>query len=142
MNPLFYSLAQASPDVFHDVTTGTNIVTVSCTSRTRGCSNSPVGYAAGPGYDLATGLGSVDVYKLATKWGGGSVVVPPPTPAGISVTLLSNLTTLTTTDVAYLIATVKDASGATPTGSVQFSAGGTALGSAPLAGSTGTATAV
>ena len=143
MNPRFYSLAQASPDVFHDITTGTNIVTVSCPPRSRGCTSSPVGYAAGPGYDLATGLGSMDIYKLATKWGSGSVVAPPPpVPAGISVTLLSNLITLTSTDVAYLIVTVKDSSGATPTGSVQFSAGGSALGSAPLAGSTGTATAV
>src|ERR1039458_7899592 len=28
------------------------------------------GYSAGPGYDLATGLGSVDAYALALNWGG------------------------------------------------------------------------
>lgn len=78
-NPKFYSLAQSTPGIFHDVTSGTNAVP---------CSNAPLspnasctgpsiaptvatmgGYNAGPGYDLATGLGSVDVYKLVTNFG-------------------------------------------------------------------------
>jgi hypothetical protein len=39
------------------------------------------GYSAGVGYDLATGLGSVDAYNLATYW---SNVTPPPTIVSLS----------------------------------------------------------
>jgi uncharacterized protein (TIGR03437 family) len=70
MNPALYALAQARPDVFHDITTGDNIVTVVCPPR-RTCSASPVGSKAGPGYDEATGLGSIDAYPFAVAWAGG-----------------------------------------------------------------------
>ncbi|HZU14658.1 MAG TPA: S53 family peptidase [Chloroflexota bacterium] len=50
MNPALYALAAGSPPYppFHDVTVGTNLY-----------------YAAGPGYDIATGLGSPDAWNLA-----------------------------------------------------------------------------
>jgi uncharacterized protein (TIGR03437 family) len=67
MNPRLYALAAAAPHVFHDVTTGNNIVTP-CSSRTRTCTAEPIGYNAGPGYDQVTGLGSVDAYSLVTAW--------------------------------------------------------------------------
>jgi len=56
-NPQFYALAQSQysgggPAVFHDVTTGNNTVP------------GVAGFSAGPGYDLATGLGSVDAAAL------------------------------------------------------------------------------
>jgi uncharacterized protein (TIGR03437 family) len=140
INPTLYALAQSVPAAFHDVTAGDNIVTVACSSRSRTCSNSAVGYTAGAGYDLATGLGSVDTYNLVTKWSGGqnqNIVAP----ASTSITLLTNLSTVTSTDVVFLTATVTGANGVTPLGSVQFSAGGMQLGSAQLSGSSGTATA-
>jgi uncharacterized protein (TIGR03437 family) len=136
MNPGLYSLAQTTPSVFHDITVGDNIVTTPCSSRTRVCSNTPVGYSAGPGYDSATGLGSVDAYALVTKWKAGSTFVPPPK---TSVTLVSNLSAVATTDVVFLVATVTGAE--TPVGVVDFQAGGSSLGSAALVGSAGTATA-
>ena len=34
------------------------------------------GYSAGPGYDLATGLGSVDAYNLVTGWNGTPANTP------------------------------------------------------------------
>ena len=69
INPRLYSLAQSNPDAFHDITTGSNIVTVTCASRSsRNCSAGSFGYNAGPGYDQVTGLGSVDAYKLVTAW--------------------------------------------------------------------------
>ena len=60
-NPAFYSLARAQysgagPVVFHDVTQGDNSVP--------GVS----GYSCGPGYDLATGLGSVNASALVANW--------------------------------------------------------------------------
>ena len=138
INPRLYSLAQTNPGMFHDVTSGNNIVTVPCPKRSPNCVSTAVGYSAGPGYDQTTGLGSVDAYKLVTGWNGGS---PTPTGQLPSVTLLSNLNTVASTDVMYLIATVSATDGTTPSGSVTFAIGGTPLGSAALTGSAGTATA-
>ena len=45
--PSFYKYFQANPSLYHDVTTGNN-----------------GGYQAGPGWDYATGWGSLDVAKL------------------------------------------------------------------------------
>ena len=139
INPRLYSLAQTAPSAFHDVTTGNNIVTVSCGRRSSGCTATPVGYSAGVGFDQVTGLGSVDVYRLITAWKGGTSSVPPP--PGASITLMSNLRTVAVSDSVFLIATVTGANGATPVGTVQFSVSGMSLGSAALVGSGGSATA-
>jgi uncharacterized protein (TIGR03437 family) len=140
INPKLYSLAQSNPSIFHDVTTGNNIVTVSCPEREPTCTATAVGYYAGVGYDQATGLGSVDAYKLVTGWNGESTTTPPANPA-VSVTLLSNLSTVATNDIVYLMATVTSTNGTTPSGSVSFSISGASLGSAALTGSAGAATA-
>ena len=80
-NPRFYSLAKQMPAAFHDVTTGTTAVP--CTDGSPGCSAGVMkGYNAGVGYDLATGLGSVDAYALAFNWGARPA-------AGPSITSLS-----------------------------------------------------
>ncbi len=138
MNPTLYALAAKSPEVFHDVTAGDNIVTQPCGAKTKTCSNPPVGYSAGAGYDSATGLGSVDAYQLVTKWTTGAVA---PAPQKTSITLLSNLNNVAATDVVFLVATATGPNGVTPSGSVDFEAGGKSLGSATLVGSAGTATA-
>ena len=65
INPNLYSLAQTTPGVFHDITAGDNIVP--CVSGTPDCSAGTLGYTAGPGYDLVTGLGSVDGFNLAVN---------------------------------------------------------------------------
>jgi pseudomonalisin len=64
-NPIFYRLAQAQysgggPAVFHDVTTGNNTVP------------GVTGFSAGPGYDLTTGLGSVDAAALVNNFAASS----------------------------------------------------------------------
>ncbi len=63
-------LAAGSP-VFHDVTTGNN------------AAPGVAGYAAGPGYDAATGLGSVDAFALASA-------LPAPAPSSTDFTLGAN----------------------------------------------------
>ncbi|MGA3188816.1 MAG: protease pro-enzyme activation domain-containing protein [Bryobacteraceae bacterium] len=140
INPHLYSLAPSGWDsgMFHDITTGNNIVTVACSKREPDCTASAVGYYAGVGYDQTTGLGSVDVYKLVTGWNGATVSTSNPT---TSITLLSNLTTVSSNDVAYVTVTVTSTGGTTPSGSVSFSISGTSLGTAVLTGSAGTATA-
>jgi large repetitive protein len=59
-NYVFYRLA-AIPGVYHDVTKGDNKVPDAGGQYT-------VGYSAGTGYDLATGLGSFDANALVNNW--------------------------------------------------------------------------
>ncbi len=68
VNPILYSLA-AQPSIyastFHDVTIGTT----ACLSADSNCSTAgQSNFAATPGYDQATGLGSVDFAKLIAAW--------------------------------------------------------------------------
>jgi uncharacterized protein (TIGR03437 family) len=66
INPALYQLAQSNPGAFHDITAGGN--NVPCVPGSPSCTNGTVGYLAAPGYDLATGLGSLDVYNLVHQW--------------------------------------------------------------------------
>ncbi len=69
INPKLYGMAAGGASgIFHDVTTGDNIVP--CQVGTANCATGHLGYAAGVGYDLVTGLGSVNAYNLITAWGG------------------------------------------------------------------------
>ena len=108
-NTRLYSLADQVPAAYHDVTTGT--IAVPCAAGSPGCSTSAksatvgvmTGYAAAQYYDLATGLGSVDAYVLASNWGAR----PPAGPAITSVspnpmTASSAIQTLTITGSGFL----------------------------------------
>jgi len=53
-------------NVLRDVTTGNNLVP--CVAGSPACSEGFFGYMAGPGYDLVTGLGSVDADALVTAY--------------------------------------------------------------------------
>jgi hypothetical protein len=67
VNPALYALAAGprATSIFHDITTGDNIVP--CTAYTPNCSSTgSMGYSAGTGYDLTTGLGSLDAGALRT----------------------------------------------------------------------------
>ncbi len=140
LNATLYPLAQSKPGSFHDITTGNNIVTSQGCNGRASSSCTPVGYYAGVGFDEVTGLGSVDVCYLATGSACSGTVTTPP-PSTVSLTLLSNLTSLATSDQTFLIATATNSTGVTPVGDVVFTAGSTALGSATLVGSNGVATA-
>jgi subtilase family serine protease len=134
INPRLYAMAAAgTPGVFHDITTGDNIVP--CEPRTWDCVDGRLGFTAGVGYDMVTGLGSVDAYKLITAWDAIPV-------AATTMTLAANPSTVAATGSTVLTATVKASSGsASPTGSVTFTLGGNTLGTTALSGSGGTATA-
>jgi subtilase family serine protease len=69
INPTLYHLAQTTTGIFHDVTVGSNIVP--CKAGSTKCTTGSYGFSTGPGYDQATGLGSVDVNNLVTQWAGG-----------------------------------------------------------------------
>ncbi len=68
INPQLYSEVQSTPSAFHDITSGNNIVTFACSQFQRGCTGGSVGYDAGSGYDLVTGIGSIDGYNLWSGW--------------------------------------------------------------------------
>lgn len=69
VNPYLYGLAASAPNAFHDITTGNNLVP--CQAGSKDCpASGMIGFNAGPGYDLATGLGSVDAGALAAAWNG------------------------------------------------------------------------
>jgi hypothetical protein len=75
LNPILYSVAGASPGILHDVTEGTS--TVVCAAGSPDCvngfehnSHGQIAYAAGANFDMATGLGSVDIGKLLAAWTG------------------------------------------------------------------------
>jgi subtilase family serine protease len=69
VNQYLYSLATSSPNAFHDITTGDNMVP--CMAGSPDCpASGMIGYSAGPGYDLTTGLGSVDAGALVAAWNG------------------------------------------------------------------------
>ncbi len=125
INPTLYHLAQTSPSLFHDVTSGNNVVP--CTIGTANCTTGSFGYSAGPGYDQVTGLGSIDAYNLVTNWNS--------LPSSVSTTtsVTANPATFSKSQSSILTATVKPASGSTPpTGTVTFSSGSVSLGTAAL----------
>ena len=78
INPNLYRMAATTTDVFHDIVNGDN--GVACANGTPDCVNGYFGHSAGPGYDLATGLGSIDADKLVKRWSNhpaiSSAVVP------------------------------------------------------------------
>ena len=130
INSTLYQLAQTtSKGIFHDVTTGSNVVpctpgTPTTASAALKCPNSgSFGYSAGTGYDRVTGLGSIDATNLvcqsATK--GCTNVALTVVPAQMSPGASTPVT---------LTATVTSSIGSgTPTGSVTFFNGSTQLGS-------------
>jgi uncharacterized protein (TIGR03437 family) len=96
-NPVFYKLAAqqaatacnasgvlSSACIFHDVTAGT--IAMPCARGSPNCiTTNPSdqygilsGFDAGVGYDLATGLGSIDAFNLVTAsgWGTSNVSIP------------------------------------------------------------------
>jgi uncharacterized protein (TIGR03437 family) len=136
MNPRLYALAQAGTGAFHDVTAGDNIVSVTCGARARNCVPGSYGFAAGQGYDQASGLGSVDAYNLVTAWRGGASAR-----ASASVALQATATSVASTGSVTITATVTSTSGATPTGAITFTSGGKQMGVAPLSGTGASASA-
>jgi uncharacterized protein (TIGR03437 family) len=136
VNPRLYALAQAGTGAFHDVTTGDNIVNVTCGARSRNCVPGSYGYAAGQGYDQASGLGSVNAFNLVTSWRAGSSAR-----ASASVALQATATSVVSTGSVTITATVTGTSGATPTGSVTFISGGQQIGAASLSGTGSSASA-
>lgn len=80
VNPILYLTAQNTPGAFHDVTSGSNAVVCkqgspNCIADPNASNNHIMSCCnAGQGYDLATGLGSLDATAIATVWPGTTAV--------------------------------------------------------------------
>ena len=108
--------------IFHDTTVGNN--SVPCTSAPDGsCVKDTAGYFfengynTTSGYDLATGLGSVDATQLVKYWSSSSGT------AAATVTAIPAPNPVTTAEILSVPVTVTGSSG-TPTGTVTLSGGG------------------
>jgi len=132
INPTLYALAPVT-GVFHDITIGNNKVT----PCTHACTLPAIGYNAGVGYDLVTGLGTPDVYNLVMAWHNSGVRGKGTVTLAVTASPIS----LTFSSTTVLKATVTSADSGTPTGTVTFSVGTYELGTATLSGSSGKATA-
>jgi uncharacterized protein (TIGR03437 family) len=131
INPALYRMARGTSDVFHDITTGDNAVP--CVQESPDCVDGTVGYKAAVGYDLATGLGSVDVARMIAQWTVGAATTTP---------LTSDTPAPRVSDTVTLTAKVATQGGGTPAGTVTFVtqiASDSTLGSATL-DSSGSAT--
>ena len=123
INPHLYLLAQHSSDVFHDITVGNNntpcvlgtpTADPVCTVDT-GNGLGSIGFSAGPGYDQASGLGSIDAYNFVHEWTSVSTVS--------TSTVLSSSPSpiLTSTGIPLtLTAAVTATDNSVPTGTVTF----------------------
>jgi len=119
INPVLYRMAQAQSPAFHDITSGSN--KVPCVQGTLDCVDGLVGYDAGPGYDLATGLGSIDLNLLATTWSAGSA----------TTTMLQATPQVTAPGGTVQLSATVTGAGGSPTGTVAFTLDGvTALNTA------------
>lgn len=117
-----YNNSASAGSIFHDITVGNISVPCDSTSTYGGCTKNTAGnyfltgYDTTAGYDLATGLGSVDVAKLIANWssGSGSSV------AAVTVTPASSA--ITTSNSLNVTVSVAGTSG-TPSGSIVLKSG-------------------
>jgi hypothetical protein len=145
IGPTLYGLANGptASSIFHDIITGNNSVV--CSQGTPNCpSGGAIGYNAATGYDLATGLGTLDVNMLVTNWASAK-----PTGTGSTIGAVLSTTTVTTSTALCAINSATLAlnvtvatgaptsnlsgiptSGAVPTGTVQILVDNVAVGAA------------
>jgi trimeric autotransporter adhesin len=140
-NYRLYPLAAQQPAVFHDITVGSNKVPCLASTGDLGCADDStqavydLGYSATAGYDLATGLGSVDVTQLIADWNkvaftasSTSLTLSPASIThGQNVTVTAKvapgLGTGTPTGAVALTATLPGATSSTGLGSFALTAG-------------------
>lgn len=142
INPRLYALAASVPTVFHDVTVASSGVTNCSVDVPSQCNNSTpsptsltgglAGYLVGPGFDLVTGWGSLDVYNLLTNWSNAPSLAQPTINLVLPETIIS-------TAQAISFSVSVSGNGPTPTGTIQYEVDGNPL-QGPVTLSSGMAT--
>jgi subtilase family serine protease len=142
IGPILYGLSSIS-GVYHDIITGNNII--ECSQGTLNCPTGTFGYDAATGYDLASGLGSLDVNMLVTNWANAT-----PTGGGSTIGTALTETTVTTGNALCAVSsgtkvplTITVTGTTTASGVVLIMVDNVSVGTANLAAgaATGTATA-
>jgi subtilase family serine protease len=140
-NPVLYKLAASefgssgnSSCISSNVTSGNTCVFYDITSGNNSVPGQ-TGYTAVPGYDQATGLGSVNVANLVNAWKTVKAR------ASSKVTVQASPSSITTSGSTILTATVSATNSVLPTGIVTFDIDGLSVGMGTLTGSRTTATA-
>jgi subtilase family serine protease len=117
-NYTLYALAQQKPATFHDIAVGSNSEVCGgqsdppiCVLQWNGIYGTPQ-YPAGPGYDQASGLGSVDANVLVNNW--NTLIFQPTT----TTLRLSTNSAVHGTPVTISAAVAAESGSGTPTGDV------------------------
>ena len=126
--PILYQIASTKYATdFHDITAGNNNCSAAGTTVCPSAGGSASSYSTGTGYDLATGLGSIDFSKLLADWPAGSSLPASTT----SLSAATNAPAVGANDAITI--TVGPASGSgTPTGTVALLVDGVAASGSPL----------
>jgi hypothetical protein len=129
--PSLYATSRIS-GVFNDVAQGT--AQLACVPGSSGCdANGLIGYAAGSGYDLATGLGVPDVQQLVNRFATSSITIGTLNFA-LSMTPTETSNTYNPSAPVTFTVTVTDTTGTSaPTGSVAVSNSSTGNNFTPVA---------
>jgi hypothetical protein len=117
LTPNLYALSRRS-GVFEDVQQGS--AQLKCVAGSPGCSaTGQIGYSAGAGYDLATGLGAVNAQELVNNWATPDVAAAVTVSIGITPVQLNS--TYNPAAQITLTSTVDPVTaGPTPTGTITF----------------------
>jgi pseudomonalisin len=134
LNLILYTIAASNPNAFHDATPASINGTFCSIGSASICNNSTpsansftgglAGYALTTGYDQATGLGSLDVANFLNA--AAAVVKSNLAPTALSIQ--GNASTISDSQTATFTAVLTSKTGGTPTGTVQFYADGSRLG--------------
>lgn len=140
LNPELYQLAASIPSAFHDVTVATSGVAGCSVTTPSMCNNSipgpssltggQAGYLVTTGYDLVTGLGSLDVMNFLNNF-SDPLIAP-------SITVTPSATIINVLEPLSVTVTVNGGAGnPTPSGSVRITIGDYTA-DPPLTGNTAT----
>ena len=139
LNPTLYQLASTANNIFHDVTVATSGVSpCDLTGNTPSmCNNSTpaplslagglAGYLVGPGYDEATGLGSLDVANFLAGWTTAGVNT-----SSTATTIAASANPVVAGATVTFTAAVTTTGANPPTGNVAFLDASTTLGTVAL----------
>ena len=147
LNPTLYAIAASTPAAFHDATPASSLIGSACTTATPSmCNNSNpsptaltggiAGYALTTGFDMNTGLGSLDVSKFINAAVAASSLL------SATATVTATPSAISTAQTVVFKVTVASTTTGTPTGSVVFTSNGATLATVTLSGGTASTSAL
>jgi len=128
VSPILYQIAASKYATdFHDILSGNNNCSAAGSTVCPSSGGSASSYSTGTGYDLATGLGSIDFDKLLGDWPAGSSLPASTT----SLSAATNAPAVNAPDVITITVAAGSGSG-TPTGTVALLVDGAAASGSPF----------